>query len=137
MPYGVVDVSVDGKQEEKLGGTALPPAMGFDAKLTFQPLGGGRAAVTGELSLLMREVKPVTDTLRAARMPPTALHNHWLNEAPRLFYVHFFATGEQHALAWGLRRARPYAGRRLSRPARPQRSAPRSSARRGSRAPRG
>jgi len=35
----------------------------------------------------------------------TALHNHHLGEDPRLFYMHFFATGDPMPLAQGLRAA--------------------------------
>ena len=35
----------------------------------------------------------------------TALHNHGLNDSPRLFYMHFWGTGETTRLAQGLRAA--------------------------------
>jgi Domain of Unknown Function (DUF1259) len=35
----------------------------------------------------------------------TALHNHMLNEEPRLFFMHFWANDDAAKLATGLRAA--------------------------------
>jgi Domain of Unknown Function (DUF1259) len=51
------------------------------------------------------EVNPVAQALRSHQIDVTALHNHHLGEDPRLFYLHFFATGDPAALAQGLRAA--------------------------------
>ena len=89
---------------EKLtdSGMAVPETMGTGTVLNFQPLGGGRAAVTGDFVLTADEVDPVMRALRAADIEVTALHNHMLNDEPRLFFMHFWATGDATALARGL-----------------------------------
>lgn len=90
---------------EKLtdSGMPVPETMGTGTVLNFQFLGGGRAAVTGDFVLTANEVDPAMKALRAANIEVTALHNHMLNDEPRLFFMHFWGTGDALALARGLR----------------------------------
>lgn len=44
-------------------------------------------------------------TLREHGIEVTALHNHMLNEEPRLFFVHFWANDDAEKLAKALRKA--------------------------------
>ena len=87
------------------GGMAVPETMGSGTVLNFQPLGDGRAAVTGGFVLTAIEVDPVMRALRAADIEVTALHNHMHNDEPRLFFMHFWATGNSTALERGLNSA--------------------------------
>ena len=41
----------------------------------------------------------------------TALHNHMLDDQPRLFFMHFWATGDAVALARGMAAALSHVGR--------------------------
>lgn len=91
-------------------GVALPPAMGLATTLNFQPLGNGKAAVTGDYVALAGEVEPLLATLRANGIEVTAVHSHMLNEQPRLFFVHFWANGDAVKLAEGLRAGLQAAG---------------------------
>lgn len=84
-------------------GMPVPETMGTGTVLNFQPLGGGKAAVTGDFVLTANEVDPTMKALRAANIEVTALHNHMLNDEPRLFFMHFWGTGDALALAQGLR----------------------------------
>lgn len=43
--------------------------------------------------------------LRTAGIEVTALHNHMLDDQPRLFFMHFWGQGEAQRLARGLRSA--------------------------------
>ena len=86
-------------------GMELLPAMGIATVLNFQPIGNGRAAITGDFVLLGLEVNPVASTLRQSGVEVTALHNHGLADQPRLFYMHFWGTGEAAQLAQGFRSA--------------------------------
>jgi len=79
--------------------------MGVATAINFQPAGEGQAAITGDFVLISTEVNPVAQTLRKAGIDVMALHNHHLGEDPRLFYMHFFATGDPAQLAQGLRTA--------------------------------
>ena len=83
-------------------GMAVPETMGTGTVLNFQPLGGGRAAITGDFVLTAPEVDPVMRALRAANIEVTALHNHMLNDEPRLFFMHFWGVGDAAELAHGL-----------------------------------
>jgi hypothetical protein len=49
----------------------------------------GRALNLGETVILQREINPFISALRKQGILVTALHNHWLFENPRLFYIHF------------------------------------------------
>ncbi|RHW41691.1 DUF1259 domain-containing protein [Neobacillus notoginsengisoli] len=50
--------------------------------------------VMGEMALLQNEVNPVLDELRKGGLEITAIHNHWLNEKPRIIYLHFQGKGD-------------------------------------------
>lgn len=92
---------------EKLtdGGMAAPATMGTGTVLNFQPTGGGKAAITGDFVLRAKEVDPVLRALRAANIEVTALHNHMLDDEPRLFFMHFWANDDAGKLARGLKSA--------------------------------
>jgi hypothetical protein len=86
-------------------GMEIPPTMDVSTILKFQPIGDGKAAITGDFILRADEVKPVMKALNDNGIVVTALHMHMLTEEPRLFMMHFWATGEDHALAKGLHQA--------------------------------
>jgi Domain of Unknown Function (DUF1259) len=73
--------------------------------INFQPTGGGKAAIAGDFVLTANEVNPVLRGLRDNGIEVTALHNHMLNDEPRLFFMHFWANDEVAKLAAGLRAA--------------------------------
>lgn len=87
------------------GGMETPPTMGTATAINFQPTGGGRAAITGDFVLVASEVDPVLHALRTNGIEVTALHNHMLNDEPRLFFMHFWANDDAAKLARGLRTA--------------------------------
>lgn len=87
------------------GGMIVPPAMGMAIPINFQPTGDGKAAITGDFVLLASEVTPVLTALRANGIEVTALHNHMLDDQPRMFFVHFWANDDAVKLAQGLRAA--------------------------------
>jgi hypothetical protein len=92
----------DGPRE---GGMVIPDAMGAAIAINFQPTGNGRAAIAGDLVLIGSEVTPVLRTLRASGIEVEALHNHMLDDQPRLFFMHFWANDDALKLARGLRAA--------------------------------
>jgi hypothetical protein len=83
-------------------GMAMPPAMGVAIAINFQPLGGGKAAITGDFILLAKEVNPVLQMLRANGIEVTALHSHMLDDQPHMFFMHFWAQDDAVTLAKGL-----------------------------------
>jgi len=97
--------SIPRAEPPRSGGMALPPSMGAAIAINFQPTGGGKAAITGDFVLTAKEVNPVIRALRAAGIEVTALHNHMLDDEPRLFFMHFWANEDAATEAKGLRAA--------------------------------
>lgn len=90
----------------KNGMRIVPPGpMGVATGINFQPMGGGKAAITGDFVLTGNEVNPVAKALRANGIEVTAIHSHMLDEQPRLFFLHFWANDDAAKLAHGLRTA--------------------------------
>jgi len=86
-------------------GVPLLPAMGVVTVMNFQPTADGKAAITGDFVLVDKEVNPVARALRQHGIDVTAIHNHGLQDTPRLFYMHFWATDDVANLARGLKAA--------------------------------
>ena len=102
---GVYQFSIPRAQAPTAGGMAIPPPMGSAIGINFQPTGAGRAAITGDFVLTADEVNPVIKALRASGIEVTAIHNHMLDDEPRLFFMHFWAHDDAAKLARGLRAA--------------------------------
>jgi len=99
---GVYAFGIPRAEAPREGGMALPPAMGAAIAINFQPTGGGKAAITGDFVLAASEVNPVLRALRENGIEVTALHNHMLNDEPRMFFMHFWANDDAQKLARGL-----------------------------------
>ena len=102
---GVYQVGIPRAEPIHDSGMAVPAAMGSAEAINFQPTGGGKAAVTGDFVLTASEVNRVLRTLRENGIEVTALHNHMLDDQPRLFFMHFWANDDAQKLAQGLRTA--------------------------------
>jgi hypothetical protein len=102
---GVYQFSIPRAQPPTSDGMAIPPSMGSAIAINFQPTGGGKSAITGDFVLTADEVNPVIRALRAGGIEVTALHNHMLDDEPRLFFIHFWADDDAQKLATSLRTA--------------------------------
>ena len=102
---GVFQVTVPRAEAITEMGNPLLPAMGVTTVLNFQATADGKAAITGDFVLIDKEVNAVAWALRHRDIDVTALHNHGLMDTPRLFYMHFWATGDAVTLAQGLKAA--------------------------------
>ena len=102
---GVFQVTVARAEDVTEMGTPLLPAMGVVTVLNFQPTGDGKAAITGDIVLIDKEVNAVARALRQHGIDVTAIHNHALMDTPRLFYMHFWANDDPAKLAQGLKAA--------------------------------
>ncbi len=102
---GVYQVGIPRAETIKDGDMEVPVAMGSAEALNFQPTGGGKAAITGDFVLTAQEVNPVLRALRENGIEVTAVHNHMLDDQPRLFFMHFWANDDAAKLAKGLRAA--------------------------------
>jgi uncharacterized protein DUF1259 len=101
----VYQVSVPRPDTIRENEVVIPPAMGVATALNFQPTGGGEAASTGDFVMRAAEVNRVLRALREHGIAVTAVHNHMLDEEPRLFFMHFWAVGDPMQVARGLRAA--------------------------------
>jgi len=101
----VLEFSFDRPESFTLEGHMFPPAMGAESEVHFQSLGGDRAAEVAEIALLANEVPKAIQTLKDQHqhVEVTALHNHFLMEGPRLFFLHTWGVGDQQVLARTLR----------------------------------
>jgi hypothetical protein len=99
---GVYQFSIPRAERIKDGAMDVPEAMGSAIAVNFQPTGSGKAAITGDFVLTAKEVNPVLKALRANGIEVTALHNHMLNDQPRLFFMHFWANDDATKLAEGI-----------------------------------
>ncbi len=64
-----------------------------------------RAHVAGDVAMTAKEVNPVIRALRRGGIEITAVHNHMLNEEPRIFFLHYWGTGPAVKLAETVRAA--------------------------------
>ncbi len=85
-------------------GSDIPGSMGMNTPLNFQ-IEGDKAAINGDFLLLANEVNPTIKALRAGGIEVASLHNHMMDEEPRLFFMHFWAYGDAVSLAKGLKTA--------------------------------
>ncbi len=88
----------------RIGATSVEPAAALTSWMAFRKDSGG-AVVVGDLALLEREVTPVVSTLALNGFEIAAIHNHLMQERPRVMYVHFFARGDLNKLATALKNA--------------------------------
>jgi len=102
---GVYQVGVPRSEPSKAMGMAVTGPLGGAEAINFQPLGGGKAAITGDFILVAREVNPVLKALRGHGIDVTAIHNHMLDDQPRMFFVHFWAHDDLPKLLAGLKAA--------------------------------
>jgi hypothetical protein len=92
-------LSVHGTPVESSG------AIETASEVVFQQLGIGRVASTGELFILPGEVEGVVRALDEHGLHVTALHNHMVDDLPRMYWVHWYATGDGPTLARGVEAA--------------------------------
>ncbi|MCW3477850.1 DUF1259 domain-containing protein [Limobrevibacterium gyesilva] len=102
---GILQFGIPRNDAVEDGGMTVPPSMGTAIAINFEPIGNGQAGVTGDFVLLASEVNPVLQALRQNGIEVTALHNHMLDERPRMFFVHFWAHDDAMKLALGLHAA--------------------------------
>lgn len=76
----------------RIAGISTRSPLVINALFSFEPTTRGRALNLGETVILQKEINPFISALRNRNIKVTALHNHWLFENPRLFYIHFFSV---------------------------------------------
>ncbi len=84
-----------------VAGTAIKPGLALGSWAAFKA-SGDDAMVMGDLVLTESEVEPVMLKLQQGGVEVTALHNHLLNESPRVMYMHIAGHGSAVKLAHAL-----------------------------------
>jgi phosphotransferase system IIB component len=84
---------------------SMSPFMGLTTWAAFQKGKGARAMVMGDLVLFQDEVNPVMSALLDAGLSVTALHNHFLFDEPRVYFMHIDGEDTVEALSIGVRKA--------------------------------
>jgi Domain of Unknown Function (DUF1259) len=93
MPRTDMHVTVDG--------VTIKAPLALGSWLAFRKM-GSEAMVMGDLVLSESEVEPVMLKLQQGGIEQTALHNHVLNESPRVMYMHISGHGDPVKLAHAL-----------------------------------
>ena len=73
----------------------------------MQPLSGNTIALNSEFALDRAEVQDVIDALAKAGFKIPALHDHFLNDEKRLYFVHGFAVGDANTPGTALPKSLP------------------------------
>jgi hypothetical protein len=76
-----------------------PTPFGFGGWVAMTKGTGGMDVMMGDLVLTQDEVNPVMSALLDNGVEVTALHNHFLWDEPRIFYMHVHAHGKPADLA--------------------------------------
>jgi hypothetical protein len=97
-------------------GLAIKPGLALGSWAAF--LGtDDDAMVMGDLVLLEGEVNPVIAKLRSSGFEISAVHNHLMEESPRVLYAHYMGHGPAVQLATSLRAALALSKTPLEKPA--------------------
>ena len=71
----------------------------------FQSLGNNKAILNGDVTLLPKEVNPFIDALLASGLVLQAYHQHYIEENPQTWHIHFRGVGDPLDLARALHKA--------------------------------
>ena len=100
---GVFKITV-GRPGVTMDGVKLTASMGLNSWAAFFGT-NDRAHVAGDIAMTGPEVNRVIRTLRSGSIDIVAVHNHMLNEEPRIFFLHYWGTGKAEELARTVRQA--------------------------------
>ncbi len=112
MSKGVYKYTI-GRPDVTLTEHGIPVSsfLGFNTWAAFQG-SPDKAAVAGDFTMLENEVAPVIKALVENGIEVVAVHNHMVQEQPRIFFLHYWGTGNAEQLAKGLRAALDQTGKK-------------------------
>ncbi|MFL6278160.1 MAG: DUF1259 domain-containing protein [Blastocatellia bacterium] len=93
----------------RAGGVDIKPALALGSWMAFKRM-GDHTAVMGDLVLLESEINPVLTKLEENGIEVSAIHNHVIDEQPRVMYMHFMGHGDEAKLAQALKDALALSG---------------------------
>jgi len=88
----------------RVGDVQIKPTLALGSWVAFRKL-AAEAMVMGDLVLTEDEVGPVIAKLQEGNIEISALHNHLLNESPRVMYMHINGHGDAVKLAQSIHAA--------------------------------
>ena len=94
-----------------------PTPFGFGGWIAMTKGTGGMDLMMGDLVLTQDEVNPVMSALLDNGLDVTALHNHFLWDEPRMYYMHVHGHGKPADLAKRVKPALDLIGKGTARPA--------------------
>ncbi len=92
-------------------GVTITTFFGFNTWAAFQGT-ADHAAVAGDFTMLENEVAPVIKALIENGIEVVAVHNHMVHEQPKIFFLHYWGTGNAEQLAKGLKAALDQTGKK-------------------------
>jgi uncharacterized protein DUF1259 len=97
-------------------GIAIKPGLALGSWAAFTGTDAD-AMVMGDLVLLEDEINPVMEKLRSSGIEISAVHNHLIDETPRVMYMHYMGHGAASQLATSLHAALAVSKTPLEKPA--------------------
>lgn len=82
----------------KVGKVKLTPALGLTAWTAFIKT-GDQVMAMGDIVMTESQVNPVMDVALENGLEVTALHNHFFQEEPRIFFMHIGGMGKEEEIA--------------------------------------
>jgi len=99
-----------------VAGVKTPTPFGFGGWVAMTKGTGGMDVMMGDLVLTQDEVNPVMSALLDNGLDVTALHNHFLWDEPRMFYMHVHGHGKAADLANRVKPALELIGKNAAKP---------------------
>jgi len=85
-------------------GAEMTAAIGLNSWASFAGT-KTNAHIAGDIAMLGHEVNTVIKVLRDHKLEVVAVHNHMLDEEPRMIFLHYYGKGAAEELAKGFRAA--------------------------------
>jgi len=100
---GIFKITV-GRSGVRMNGVEFTSSMGLNSWIAF--IGTNeRAHAAGDIAMVANEVNLVIRALRKHGIRILTVHNHMLDEEPRIFFLHYWGTGKAEHLARAFRDA--------------------------------
>lgn len=93
-----------GRSGVRYHGVELTASMGMNSWAAFVGT-EDRAYMAGDVAMLADEVNSVIRVLRKHGVNIVSVHNHMLDEEPRIFFLHYWGSGRSEDLARAFREA--------------------------------
>jgi len=86
----------------KLGDVQASASLGVAYTFYVQPLNGNNIAIFSDLALWSNELQPVRNAVAAAGLNIAAVHNNFIDDSHRFYYVNGFEIGDSDTIGASL-----------------------------------